>query len=831
MFQVKGIKNELYEYQKLGVEFLVNSGGRALLADSPGVGKTAQALGFLTHNGHKRSLVVCPASVKFSWESEVKKWTSLTSFVVNSKTKLIDIPAEVNCIIINFDILKKFFNEFMKYHWDCMIIDECVIPQTYISTNKGQKQIIDLKPGEKILTYNLKDKVYEYKPLVKVIKKPLVKELTKVDDLICTVDHKIFDGKSFIEAKDVKKTFPMDFIPLRIGKSKEVLAGCLMGDGNLFVSNKGVVNARFRIGNCLKNEDYIKMKSEVIKELELSKLKKIWNNGFKPSFYWTNTSLTSTYFTTLYNKTYIKGERVIDEDILNMMGDAGLAVWFQDDGSCNKGVFHLYTCRYKKEGNLKIKRWFEKKYDISPSIFIMKKKDGRKFYYLEFRVKNSLKIYSIIRDYIVPSMRYKFVSLEGRFRKIYLNICRVCGQRMFGLHSVYQNTVARKAVCEDCKKLYKRIPFKNKNFKKIKPYDFVYDLEIKDNHNYFADGILIHNCHLIKSPKAMRSKIVKALSHNIKNVIMLTGTPLLSRPIEMFNMLTIIDPAAWTNYYSYATRYCEGRNGNWGFEAKGASNLDELRERIDSYFLRRTKEEVLKELPSKNFIEVPIDLPKVDRELYEMVEKNLAAYLKAHEKTSKEIKKAMSAEKLVKLNLLREINTNGKISAAKEIIDGIIEAGEKVLVFSSFNSPLKALAEIYEDSSVMILGETPVDDRGEIVKQFQEDPSINVFCGGFKSAGVGITLTAASNIVNLDLPWNPADVEQAVNRAHRPGADYESLNIYQILTKDSIDDFMKDLLEKKQEIIDQLLKGETVENSDSGMIDAYIRKLEEKHRK
>jgi len=121
---VEGITGNLYEYQKLGVEFLLNSGGKALLADSPGVGKTVQALGFITHSGLKRSLIVCPASVKFSWESEVEKWTNLKSFVVDSSTELKDIPFDVNCVIINFDILKKFFNELMKYRWDCMVVDE-----------------------------------------------------------------------------------------------------------------------------------------------------------------------------------------------------------------------------------------------------------------------------------------------------------------------------------------------------------------------------------------------------------------------------------------------------------------------------------------------------------------------------------------------------------------------------------------------------------------------------------------------------------------------------------------------------------------------------------
>jgi SWI/SNF-related matrix-associated actin-dependent regulator 1 of chromatin subfamily A len=186
---------------------------------------------------------------------------------------------------------------------------------------------------------------------------------------------------------------------------------------------------------------------------------------------------------------------------------------------------------------------------------------------------------------------------------------------------------------------------------------------------------------------------------------------------------------------------------------------------------------------------------------------------------------------LVKLNLLREINAMGKIPTAKEMIDNIIEAGEKVIVFSSFNGPLRELEEMYEENSVLLLGDTPVDERGALVKKFQEDPKINIFFGGTRSAGVGITLTAASNVIFLDLPWNPADLDQGENRAHRPGAKYDSLNIYRIVGKDTIDGFMRKLIEKKQEIIDQLIEGGEQIEEDHSMVDDYIKELEAKYKK
>jgi SNF2 family DNA or RNA helicase len=105
-FKVSGLKKDLYSYQKVGVEFLLASGGRAIVADAPGLGKTAEALAYIKHMDFRRVLVVCPASVKFAWANEIVKWTRLSSVVINSKTDLASINPDINFWIINYDILK-----------------------------------------------------------------------------------------------------------------------------------------------------------------------------------------------------------------------------------------------------------------------------------------------------------------------------------------------------------------------------------------------------------------------------------------------------------------------------------------------------------------------------------------------------------------------------------------------------------------------------------------------------------------------------------------------------------------------------------------------------
>ena len=107
----------------------------------------------------------------------------------------------------------------------------------------------------------------------------------------------------------------------------------------------------------------------------------------------------------------------------------------------------------------------------------------------------------------------------------------------------------------------------------------------------------------------------------------------------------------------------------------------------------------------------------------------------------------------------------------------------------------------------MITGKTPVGERGEIVDKFQNDNNVKVFLGGTKSAGVGITLTAASSVIFLDYSFNPADLLQAQDRAHRIGTKAKSINVYFLHAKGTIDEDLKEMIHVKQEIFDQIIDG------------------------
>lgn len=337
--------------------------------------------------------------------------------------------------------------------------------------------------------------------------------------------------------------------------------------------------------------------------------------------------------------------------------------------------------------------------------------------------------------------------------------------------------------------------------------------------------VIADEAHMAKSRTAQRTKALKLITAYSPAVLFLSGTPFLNRPVELFTLLNMTDPHAWPNYYEYTARYCDGKKTRWGWEAKGATNMVELQQKISKYFLRRTKEQVLPDLPKKMLIDVPVALDGKTWGEYVFAQNSFTRYLRdIKKKPAYELAKMnMATEKLVQLGALRALTTKGKIKAAKEIIENVLEAGEKILVFCCYNEPLSELAKEFPEA-VMITGKTAQEERGEIVRKFQEDPNCRVFLGGMKSAGVGITLTAATNVLFIDYSWTPADHAQAADRAHRIGQDFP-VNVYQLYAKGTIDEMMTDILSEKKMLFDVIIDGKEVDDQGRLLMDELIKRL------
>jgi SWI/SNF-related matrix-associated actin-dependent regulator of chromatin subfamily A-like protein 1 len=337
------------------------------------------------------------------------------------------------------------------------------------------------------------------------------------------------------------------------------------------------------------------------------------------------------------------------------------------------------------------------------------------------------------------------------------------------------------------------------------------------------DCMVCDEFHFIKNRFSRRTKATMDLAKKSKSVLLLSGTPMLNRPVELFTGLHIMDPETWNDWYAYTARYCDGHKNNYGWDASGATNIEELKERISCYFLRRKKSQVLQQLPPKILIDTPVELDKENAEIY----KHIDSSVRDKFDNNKDMCDG-SVNTLSLLNQLRQIASSGKIYAAKEIIDSVISNGQKIVVFSAYNYPLEHLHEHYAKESVMITGKVNEDDRKIAVDRFQEDDNVKVFLGGIKSAGAGITLTAASNVLFIDYSWVPADHEQGMDRTHRPGQMAESINVYQLHARGTIDDYMRSVIDSKRALITSIMEGQESDFSNVNIVRDVMKQFTKK---
>jgi len=319
------------------------------------------------------------------------------------------------------------------------------------------------------------------------------------------------------------------------------------------------------------------------------------------------------------------------------------------------------------------------------------------------------------------------------------------------------------------------------------------------------DLIIIDEAHYISNSKAQRTKIVNQITNKIKNVWLLSGTPMTSRPINYYNLLKIVESRATSNWVGYVLRYCAGRQfrgpgGRKIWDVNGASNLDELRERTQNKVLRRLKEEVI-DLPDK--IITPIYQELKSKEY----EKEVGEYVD----WSGDHQNQGIAIHLAKLMKVRQIIANDKIDITCDLISQALEQEKKVIVFTNFTAPLMAMHEKFKKNSVVLHGSMKKEERQQSVDDFQNDPEKKVFISNLKAGGVGITLTAAEVVIMNDLSFVPSDHSQAEDRAFRIGQK-KNVSILYPLYENTIEQIIYNILQKKKNIIDTVMGDNMSEN-------------------
>ena len=332
-------------------------------------------------------------------------------------------------------------------------------------------------------------------------------------------------------------------------------------------------------------------------------------------------------------------------------------------------------------------------------------------------------------------------------------------------------------------------------------YDIIknfHDTKKKDESQILAsnfDLVIVDEAHYIKNATAQRTKLINDIVKKTDRLWLLTGTPMTSRPIDYFNLLSLIDSPVAKNWMAYAIRYCQGYQFNVGgrkvWNVTGASNLEELRDRTLGLTLRRLKENVL-DLPDK--IITPVYL-RLKSKQYEEV---MGEYYDWYDKNPEE-SKSLTVQ-FSKLTKVRQIIADEKIAQTIELAENILEQDKKVIIFCNFTDSLNKITEHFGKVAVKLDGSMSKPERQHSVDQFQDNPKVKVFVGNIKAAGVGITLTAAEAVIMNDLSFLPSDHAQSEDRAYRYGQKNNVLVYYPIF-ENTIEGIIYDILNNKKQVI------------------------------
>jgi len=338
--------------------------------------------------------------------------------------------------------------------------------------------------------------------------------------------------------------------------------------------------------------------------------------------------------------------------------------------------------------------------------------------------------------------------------------------------------------------------------------------------------MILDECHMLKNPKAKRSKAVNELSKSIPHILALSGTPILNRPVEIFNTLKMLSPVNFGNYFDFVTRYCGASYGRYGLNVSGATNIQELSDKLRStVMIRREKKDVLTELPDKTRIVVP---QICDLKEYNRVENDLKKYLiESKNKTKLAAERISQVEQLAKIEYLKQEAVKAKLPLFLEWSKDFIEENGKLVIFAHHKEfVIKLMDELKEFNPVKVIGGMEIEDKQKSIDIFQNDMNCKVIVCSLKAAGVGITLTASSYVAFLELGWTPGEHDQSEDRCHRIGQQ-GNVSCYYFLVGGTIEETIYELLQKKRKVFQELMQDTHIilENTDNNILNDLVNLL------
>lgn len=339
------------------------------------------------------------------------------------------------------------------------------------------------------------------------------------------------------------------------------------------------------------------------------------------------------------------------------------------------------------------------------------------------------------------------------------------------------------------------------NYESLKKF-FVWDIKggktftLKDvvfnrDINIFK-SVIMDESHRLKDSTAQQTMFTRGIVEGKEWRILLSGTPVVNHAQDLVAQLAIMG------------RLLSDFGGRGKFLADYGENenLSELSDKLyDTCMIRREKAKVLTQLPDKTRTDLYVEIS--NRDEYDLAAADLAAYLREYTKcTDRDIRRKMRMEALVKFMTLRSLASKGKVKQATDFIRNFLANGKPLIVFCSLKEIVKALQKQFPDA-VRVTGDDSLAEKQAAVDAFQNGEAQLIICS-IKAAGVGLTLTASSNVAFVEFPWTYADCCQCEDRAHRIGQK-NNVTCYYLIGRSTIDPVLYNIIHKKRSIANQIM--------------------------
>lgn len=317
-------------------------------------------------------------------------------------------------------------------------------------------------------------------------------------------------------------------------------------------------------------------------------------------------------------------------------------------------------------------------------------------------------------------------------------------------------------------------------------------------------SVIIDESHRVKDPSAQQTIFTKGITTGKEWIILLSGTPVVNRPEDLVAQLSIMGRLQeFGGRTKFMADYCTDPKDK---KAEPAVPLSVLSNQLyANCMIRREKAKVLPQLPDKTRVDLYVDISNAPE--YNLAAADLAEYLRQYtECTDWEIRRKMRMEALVRFMTLRQLATLGKVAQAVDFIRTFLDSGKKLIVFCSLHEVVDALCKAFP-RAVTVTGRDSASSKQVAVDSFQNNPDVQLIVCSIKAAGVGLTLTASSNVAFVELAWTYADCCQCEDRAHRIGQK-DNVTCYYLLGRGTIDQTIYSLIHKKKSIAAEIMNSD-----------------------